>query len=370
MFTRRALLTGSAVSIVTAAVPPGWALAGSAMSYDEAIAKTWATLRGDGGLNELVRYATLAANSHNTQPWRFRVEQRRISILPDFSRRCPVVDPDDHHLFASLGCAAENLVHAAGAAGFKATPVFSEGDYAAVALEPSAVLRTDLFEAIPHRQCVRAEYDGQAITPEQVRSLEQAGRSDGVSVLMIADRPEIEKILEYVVQGNSAQMRDPAFMNELKAWIRFNDASALATMDGLSARSSGNPSLPSWLAGFLLPFVLSERSENDKYSKQLRSSSGIAVFVSERDDKAHWFEAGRACQRFALKATALGLKYAFVNQPVEVPELRSQLMTHLAIGDRRPDLIVRFGRGPELPKSLRRPVDQVAIVAGNGRAAD
>jgi hypothetical protein len=45
-------------------------------------------------------------------------------------------------------------------------------------------------------------------------------------------------------------------------------------------------------------------------------------------------------------------------------------MTHLAIGDRRSDLIVRFGRGPELPKSLRRPVDQVATVAGNGRVAD
>jgi hypothetical protein len=135
------------------------------------------------------------------------------------------------------------------------------------------------------------------------------------------------------VQGNSAQMRDPAFMNELKAWIRFNDASALATMDGLSSRSTGNPSLPSWLARLMLPIVMTEKGENDKYAKQLRSSAGVAVFVSERDDKAHWVEAGRACQRFALKATALGLKYAFVNQPVEVPELRRQLMTHLAIGD-------------------------------------
>jgi hypothetical protein len=187
MFTRRALLTGSAVSIVTAAAP-GRAYAGGAMSYDEAIAKTWATLRGDGGLSELVRYATLAANSHNTQPWRFRIEQDRISILPDFSRRCPAVDPDDHHLFASLGCAAENLVHAAQAMGLKAIPEFAD-DQIVLAMEPSASNRTDLFEAIPHRQCVRAEYDGQAIAPEQVRLLEEAGRSDGISVLMITGRP-------------------------------------------------------------------------------------------------------------------------------------------------------------------------------------
>ena len=51
---------------------------------------------------DLVRYATLAASSHNTQPWLFKIEPRRIVILPDLSRRCPAVDPDDHHLFARL----------------------------------------------------------------------------------------------------------------------------------------------------------------------------------------------------------------------------------------------------------------------------
>ncbi|MFM9887270.1 MAG: Tat pathway signal protein, partial [Burkholderiales bacterium] len=59
---------------------------------------------------DLVRYATLAASSHNTQPWTFKIEPGRIAILPDLSRRCPAVDPDDHHLYASLGCAAENLL--------------------------------------------------------------------------------------------------------------------------------------------------------------------------------------------------------------------------------------------------------------------
>lgn len=62
---------------------------------------------------------TLAASSHNTQPWKFAVEPGRIVILPDLSRRCPAVDPDDHHLFASLGCAAENLVLAAQAVGLQ-----------------------------------------------------------------------------------------------------------------------------------------------------------------------------------------------------------------------------------------------------------
>lgn len=43
---------------------------------------------------QLVRYATLAANSHNTQPWLFVATGSSIRISPDANRRCPVVDPD------------------------------------------------------------------------------------------------------------------------------------------------------------------------------------------------------------------------------------------------------------------------------------
>ena len=76
-------------------------------------AATRAALSQMPEVKELIRHATLAASNHNTQPWRFRIGEGRVEILPDFSRRTPVVDPDDHHLFASLGCAAENLAIAA-----------------------------------------------------------------------------------------------------------------------------------------------------------------------------------------------------------------------------------------------------------------
>ncbi|WP_271594731.1 nitroreductase family protein [Bradyrhizobium sp. CCBAU 65884] len=82
-------------------------------TYEEAVHLVWRPLDPARGARELVRAATLAANSHNTQPWRFILSDNIITIRPDLVRRCPVVDPDDHHLFASLGCAAENIVQAA-----------------------------------------------------------------------------------------------------------------------------------------------------------------------------------------------------------------------------------------------------------------
>jgi len=357
---RRRLIAAAAIVTGGALLAPRPASAAQQKTYDEAARETWAPLRPDGGTKELVRFATLAANSHNTQPWLFSVAERRVTIVPDLSRRCPAVDPDDHHLFASLGCAAENLVQAASAMGF-ATDVTFADDKLTIALEPAPHVASPLVAAIPQRQCTRAPYDGKAVETEKLRLLESAGAAPEVSLLLLTDRTRMAAVTEYVLQANSAQMQDKAFMDELKAWMRFNRASAVATMDGLYAPASGNPALPTWLARTLLPFVFKESTENEKYATSIASSAGVAVFAAAQNDKAHWVAAGRACQRFALQATALGLKYAFINQPVEVPRLRGQFATYLGLGDQRPDLVVRFGAGPELPRALRRPVESVLI---------
>ncbi|PON10382.1 Tat pathway signal protein, partial [Candidatus Entotheonella serta] len=108
-------------------------------------------------------------------------------------------------------------------------------------------------------------------------------------------------------------------------------------------------------------FFFREKSENEKYAKHIRSSSGIAVFVADVDNKVHWVEVGRSYERFALQATRLDIRNAFLNQPVEVGALRPQFASYLGIGDHRPDLVVRFGSGPEMPRSLRRSIEAVII---------
>ena len=335
--------------------------------YQEAVNATWrhsdsTDLPPSSAQRELVRYATLAANSHNTQPWQFRLSDRSILVLPDSRRRLPAVDPDDHHVFASLGCAVENMVQAARAFGLRAVPRYDpEGRGIRVDLEAAPPERTDLFDAIPHRQSTRTVYDGRSVPPEHLRLLEAAGNGQGVRMLLFTERKQREEILSYLVAGNSAQMDDVAFVEELKSWIRFSYGAALSTRDGLFSKSSGNPVLPDWIGRLILNLVFTKEAENRNYESQLRSSAGVAVFVSDKNEPAYWAESGRCSQRFALQATALQLRHAFINQPVEVPAVRGQFATYLGIGDRRPDLVMRFGYGPELPRSLRRPVEHVIL---------
>ena len=366
MVTRRNFLVSTSGTIGALASVASCSSETPAGSYENAVSNTWRQCTAEAGdnpalLRELVRCATLAPSSHNTQCWKFRLEERAIGILPDFSRRCPAVDPDDHHLFVSLGCAAENLAQAALANGLYANVVVDESanKMLRVGLEPTRVVVTSLFNAIPERQSTRAEYDGQPLSASELALLEKAGRGNGVRVILLTGRAAMEQVLEYVVQGNSAQMNDRAFVAELKAWIRFSADDAVRAGDGLYAASSGNPSVPSWLGSLLFGLFFTPEAENDKYAKHVRSSAGIAVFVSEVESPAQWIEVGRCYERFALQSAALGIRNAMLNQPVEVSALRPQFASFPGIGGRRPDLVVRFGRGPRMPPSLRRPIDAV-----------
>jgi hypothetical protein len=337
--------------------------------YEAVAERTWqpgAVTNLDGMTlgRELVRCATLAPSSHNTQCWNFALDAngRSISILPDLARRCPAVDPDDHHVFVTLGCATENLIQAALAHGLRGEAQFdAAGNVVRVVLKPTRAQTTPLFTAIPSRQCTRGDYDGQPLSSEELLLLQRAGSSDTVRLQLLTERQVMEQTLDYVIQGNTAQLADAAFVKELKAWIRFNGTDAIRTRDGLYSVTTGNPNIPSWIGDLAFRWLLTAKGENDKYARQVRSSAGIAVFVGQAADKAHWVEVGRCYERFALQATALGIRNAFLNQPVEVVALRTPFASALGLAGQRPDLVVRFGRGPVLPRSLRRPVDAVLV---------
>ena len=122
MLNRRQLIQLSGVTLMSAVVSQS--CSSQTETYEQAVQRIWrhtnpVSTDALALQRELVRYATLAASSHNTQCWKFKLEQNQISILPDLQRRCPAVDPDDHHLYASLGCAIENLLQASQAFGLK-----------------------------------------------------------------------------------------------------------------------------------------------------------------------------------------------------------------------------------------------------------
>ena len=311
---------------------------------------------------ELVRLATLAASSHNTQPWRFRIGEQSISIQPDRTRQCPVVDPADAHLYRSLGCAAENLVQAASLQGYAATVNYDDGaDAVVVSIDAvPGVPATDLSRALVTRQCNRGMYDGTPVIPEHIALLMGAGTGREVRCLILTGTAEMSALSELVERGNVAQLTDGAFREELLNWLRFNPAAALRKRDGLAGRVNRQPPLPTMLGKIMAPVLINAAAQAKADRARLASSAGVAIFLASTNTKEAWVEAGRAYERFALQAELLDIRSAFLNQPIEVPALRDELRSVLHITE-DPQLLVRFGHGPRAPYSLRRPPQDVIV---------
>lgn len=330
--------------------------------HDAATAALWSS-RDPATLDGLVHYATLAANSHNAQAWRFRQTADGIAIWPDMTRALPVADADHHHLYASLGSAAENLMQAASAAGQSSALDFVPDGAGRLEIALGQGGRPDpLFAAILSRQCTRSNYDGRAVPVADLATMEAAARVEGAEVMLVTDPELIAQVLDLILMANAVQVSDPTFAAELKSWLRFNARTAVETGDGLFSASTGNPTLPTAIGRFMFDRFFTVQAENNRYARQVRSSAGLAIIHSGRDDPAHWVQAGRSYQRFALQATALGIRHAHLNQPVEVASTRPQMQALLGLGERRPDMVLRFGYGPPMPRSLRRPVAEVIDV--------
>ena len=85
----------------------------------------------------------------------------------------------------------------------------------------------------------------------------------------------------------------------------------------------------------------------------------LAVLGTSADTPRNWLHAGQAMERILLRACAHGLTSSFLNQPVEVDDLRPRLAEAIGRGGEQPQLVMRFGYGPEVAHSPRASVEEV-----------
>ena len=319
-------------------------------------------------IEQFITNVTLAPSGHNTQPWKFSVNDNVVRIHPDFERSLPVVDGDNHALYISLGCALENLVISAKEDGLASRVDYFPEDETEECIRVTLTdekpkKERELFEAIPERQSNRSMYDEQKIPPADIEQLLQANESKKVSITSFDTKEkDVDPIIELVKEACEIQFNDRQFVEELISWIRFTKKEVRTNRDGLTAEVMGFPYIPRWVGRIILKTFVKPGSEAKKTEKQIRSSSHLFLFVSKRNDKRHWVDVGRSFQRIVLKATSLGISHAHLNMPCEVESVRKKLSNHLDLNpEEQPLLLIRLGYAAGVPRSPRRPIDDVLI---------
>jgi len=234
--------------------------------------------------------------------------------------------------------------------------------YINVNLKKEDVQNSALFEYIPIRQCNRSEYKNVKLNEEIKKSLSAASCDSLTGYKLFTDSTDIDNIISLVKEGNNIQMNDDNFMTELKSWIRFNDSDTKEKRDGLSSRCTGNPLVPKWLGKVFFGMFATANSQNSKDEKNIKSSSALVYFFSEKNDFESWINTGRTYERFVLNLAKLGLTSAFINQPCEIESLHDKLKKTCNT-DKYPQMLIRIGFADPMPYSVRRDINDVIIIS-------
>ncbi|MFN5998534.1 MAG: Acg family FMN-binding oxidoreductase [Paracoccaceae bacterium] len=358
MNRRTVLTTAGAAAVI--GVAGYWRQVRTVELYDATAAAARAPMdlaaSGPERLAELVRMATLAPNSHNTQAWTFTSLPDGIRIAVDTTRRTPVVDPDDHHLYVSLGAAVETLIIAATAYGVTATPKIAADGTVTLTFADGAA-PSPFLSAITLRQSHRGLYDGTALT-----DADRAALTVDPALRLIEDAATRTALRDLTVAAYGAQMEDAAYRAELKSWLRFSQGAALETADGLFSGCSGSPALPQMLGENLFGALVTAKGQSEALAAQIDSSPALALLVTDPDTPTGRIETGRRLARIGLAATAQGLAMAHTNPALENPEGRAEAAQICGVTSGRPSLLLRLGRtSAPLPYSLRRPTAQTLL---------
>jgi len=95
--------------------------------------------------------------------------------------------------------------------------------------------------------------------------------------------------------------------------------------------------------------------------RQLAAGSPVlAVLGTDADTPAAWLTAGQALMRVLLQACRQGMSASFLNQPIEVAELRPRLREVIGCPG-FPQLLLRMGYGHAVRPTPRRPLGEVIV---------
>jgi nitroreductase len=313
-------------------------------------------------LRFLLRYAVLAPSSHNTQPWRFRIAGDAVELRADGSRRLDVADPDGRERVLSCAAALFLLRLATRRFGWmddvELLPDPADPDHLATVrlgdhASPSREIRM-LFDAIPRRRTHRLPFDERAVAASISAALAEAAQDEG-AVLHLVGGAEQVAVADLVARGERAQFADPRFRAELAGWIR---PGREVHGDGIPAPALGIPRIFGAVVPTLIAGADSGRLLSGRERRAAEDAPLLAVLATETDSPREWLAAGQALARLLLVATAEGLAASFLNQPVQVPEIRQRLRRVLETGD-APQAVLRIGYAAPVPPTPRRPLSEV-----------
>ncbi len=393
-FTRRRFLQGLGVTSVLVvgggvwrAADQGVFSAGSGPAYEP-----WESWRDEAaeGPMALVQASILAANPHNSQPWRFEVMDDRIDLFADTSRHLGAMDPYLREMHIGLGCAVENMMSTAAATGYAVDLTLHEGTLAGPTdepeLEPVATLQltatepqpSALYKAIPNRHTNRYSYAERSVEPETLRASGTLAKDKEIKLFLV-ERGDaaFEQLTAETIRATEWIIADDVMIHDSNRWIDRSWDELQREKDGPYIDVAGVPPLTRAFVKMMPAAAMTDETLDNGWLGGTRTSlaaTPVLGLLAVRDlyDKPQTLRAGQLWQRMHLWATDQGLAMQPINQTPEVVDRQRQLEQEPLMaqfldgltGDPlwRPTFAFRLGHPINQPlPSARRSVAEVLV---------
>ena len=324
-----------------------------------------------GSPEEIARFAigtaVWAPSVHNTQPWRFGAQPGEISLYADPDQRLAAADPDGREMLISCGAALFTARLALRFRGYvPEAEILPDPDRPMLVARigwgrrvPPADYECALYRQVPCRRTHRGGFEDTELPGRLLAALSQDAARHS-TVLRIMDDGGQRAAVSAVVDAAENLLRlDVPRAQELARWA---SAPGSSRADGVPASAypaqpeGTSPSFPGrdyaqgrgWGTGPAGPAAMP------------RHAGAVGLLTTARDEPADWINAGQALQRLLLDAASCGVAAAIHTQPLELPQLRELIRTHLA-GGSYPQMIMRLGVTGQSGISVRRTVEEVLI---------
>jgi hypothetical protein len=319
------------------------------------------------------RYAILAPNPHNRQPWLIKLVGADTAIIScDLAKRLPETDPFDRQITIGFGCFLELTRMAAAQRGMRLeTMLFPGGepqprlDERPVALvkfvADANVMRDPLFPLIVKRRSNKEAYDLSRIVPAALAN-KVAGEADSA----IVDAPAVAAIRDRVIEAMLTEQTTRRTYMESVRLMRIGHAEIDANPDGIDL---GGPLLEGLkIAGQLdRPQLSNPKSATfkaglDSLTASYGSIPAVIWIKTPNNTRADQIEAGRRYVRANLRATQFGVDMHPMSQSLqEYAEVsKSYLAVHELLGARgeeRIQMLARIGFGNPVSPAPRWPLE-------------
>jgi nitroreductase len=324
-----------------------------------------------GSPEEIARFAIGAAvwapSVHNTQPWRFGAQQGEISLYADPDRRLAVADPDGREMLISCGAALFTVRLALRYRGYvPEAEVLPDPDRPMLVARirwarrvPPADYECALYRQVPSRRTHRGGFEDAELPERLLAALGQDAARHRAVLRIMADGGRRAAVSAVVDAAESLLRLDLARSQELARWA---SAPGSRRPDGVPAsayQAQPEGTSPSFL-GRDYAQGRGWGTEPAGAAAISRQAGAVGLLTTARDEPADWVNAGQALQRLLLDAASCGAAAALHTQPLELPQLRDLVRTHL-VGGSYPQMIMRLGLTGLTGVSVRRPVEEVLI---------